>query len=197
MARNLRSDHMRLRRLWGRRSPPVIEWRDGRRADGRPATVLRLLDTIPRPPFVTGARAITITSEAHRLNRRFFGAAGAQVNAVGARGHGRTLTALWRDEPLAAISYHLDADRGAPLLITAIAVLSPSPSISPSHVGLSEAMAIVLLAYLSRAAVARGAPERLGLVAPLNRLPLRMGFVATAPPPAYAQALGSYLEWRP
>lgn len=198
MPRNLRSDVFAFLRYLAGRGPRQLYWDDhGRRADGTPATVLVLEDKIPRPPFRRAAPLrLAITSKHERLDPRRFGTAAA-VNDVGAKGHGRTLTCLDAGgEPVAAIAYHLDPDRDAPLLVTVIAVVDIGTAAEQEF---SRAMASVLLCYLARAARERGLPARLGFAPSQDgaALAARLAFRPTAPPPAYRDAGARYHEWTP
>jgi hypothetical protein len=198
MPRNLRSDIATFVAYIAGRSPRELRWDpDGRRTDGTPATVLIVRDRIPRPPFRRGAPTFEITSAAHRVRGSRFGSEAARViNTTGAKGHGRTLTCLdlSAKEPIAAVSFHRQDD--APLLVTAIAVLTPEERDTASA-ALSPAMAGVLLCYLAAAAVSDGLTPRLGF-APSDRvLADRLDFRPAHPPPAYAAAGGRYLEWQP
>lgn len=198
MPRNLRSDLFSFLRYLAGRGPRHLYWDpDGARADGTPATVLELEDTIPRPPFrLRSPRRLKITSKHERLDGRRFGAAG-DVNEVGAEGHGRTVTCISAaGEPLAAIAYHLDTDKEAPLLVTAIAVIDVG---TPAEQEFSRAMAAVLLCYLARAGVERGLPARLGFAPGRDgeAVATHLGFKATAAPSAYRDAGTRYQEWTP
>jgi hypothetical protein len=195
--RNVRSDLALLVRFWRTHSGTTIRWSAGTRADGTPATVLELHDTLPRPPFRQPGHHLTITSRPQRLNGAFFETeATKKINDVAAKGHGRTLTCLDKHgDPLAAIAYHLHGDPTAPLLITGIAILKPN-AVSARLRSHSEAAAGILLTYLARAAMTRGAPARLGLGSGQTTLTALLGFAPSAPPSAYSSAT-QYLEWRP
>lgn len=197
MPRNVRSDVAAFIAYLAGRSPRTFHWDpSGRRSDGTPATVLVLRDRIPRPPFRMGAPRFEITSEAHQLRASRFGNDAARiVNQTGAKGHGRTLTCLGSEkEPIAALAYHR-AD-GAPLLVTAIAVLDPEAADARSA-ALSRTMAGVLLCYLAAAALAGGLPSRVGFAPNDRTLADELGFRPASPPNAFAAAGGRYLEWRP
>lgn len=116
---------------------------------------------------------------------------------MGAKGHGRTLTCLDpRSGPVAALAYHLDGDKTAPLLVTAIAVLETGDTGTDET---SRSVAGILLVYLADAAVERGLPPRLGFAPPPGEraLATRLGFQPAGTPSAYAGAGTRYLEWRP
>lgn len=197
MARNLRSETVGFLTYLVGRSPRRMRWdSDGSRSDGTPATVLELEDSIPRPPFRRlGAARISVTSKHERLRASRFGAVAGAINRTGVQGHGRTLTSLLADEPVAALSYHLED--GAILLVTAIAVLEDDAHLAETE--LSRVLAGVLLCYLAFAAEKRGLPQRLGF-APASAetaLAQRLGFRSTAPPLAYRAAGDRYLQWTP
>ena len=197
MSRNLISDIASFLRFAAGSSPRRLQWDpDGARSDGEPATVLVVDDTIPRPPFRSGAaRRLAVSSAAHRLSPSRFGVDAGAINRVGAKGHGRTLTCLAGHEPISALSFHLDQDPSAVLLVTDIAVLSANhPS---AEVQLSQAMAGALLCYLSAAAMLLPRDARLGYAPNDARLATALGFRRCAPPPAYAAAGSRYMEWRP
>jgi hypothetical protein len=197
MARNLRSEIMGLLAYLTGHSPRRVNWNpDGSRADGTPASVLELEDSIPRPPFRRiGATRILVTSKHERLRASRFGAAAGAINKPGAQGHGRTLTCLLADEPIAALSYHLED--GAVLLVTAIAVLDKDAD--PEEAELSRVLAGVLLCYLAIAAEKRGLPPRLGFAPPPAETALadRLGFRSAAPPRAYRASGARYMQWSP
>jgi hypothetical protein len=185
-----------LRYLVGK-GPRRLRWDpNGTRSDGSPATVLHLADEFPGPPFRHGFRNHSVTSKHERLDPTQFGPVAGYINHNGAKGHGRTLVCLDRDrQPIAALSYHLDA--AEVLLVTAIAVLE-EPS-TPREREMSIALAGVLLCYLSRAAEERKLPARLGFAPkPEGRaLAMRLGFTSARPPAAYADAGKSYMIWTP
>ncbi|HEX8101257.1 MAG TPA: hypothetical protein VF533_01460 [Solirubrobacteraceae bacterium] len=199
MPRNLISELVQFILLFSGRRPRRLEWDPGgARADGTPATVLHLFDQIPRPPFRLLTRSpLKITSKHERLTPSHFGPAAGAINDVGAKGHGRTITCVDpRSGPIAALAFHLDIDKGAPLLVSAIAVLETGDL----DIGeTSRSLAGVLLCYLADAALERGLPDRLGFApAPDDReLALRLGFRPAGTPAAYADAGDRYLEWRP
>lgn len=198
MSRNLRSDLFAFLRYLAGRGPRRLYWDpDGTRADGSPAAVLELEDTIPRPPFrLRSPLRLTITSKHERLDARRFGAT-SEINEVGAKGHGRTLTCLSSSgEPLAAVAYHLDEDADAPLLVTAIAVIDVGIA---NEQEFSRAMAAVLLCYLARAGAERGLPARLGFAPGRNgqALAARLGFKPARAPSPYRDAATRYQEWTP
>lgn len=196
MPRNVRSDVVTFLAYLSGRSPRALRWDPaGRRSDGSPATVLILRDRIPRPPFRTGAAQFEITSAAHRIRASRFGSEAARtINTTGAKAHGRILTCLDANEPIAALAYHRADD--APLLVTAIAVVS-SEGGDAAIVALSRAMAGVLLCYLVAAAQVAGLPPRLGFAPSDRALADELGFRAVSPPNAFAAAGARYLEWEP
>lgn len=197
MSRNVRSDVVTFLAYLAGRSPRTLRWDvAGRRSDGTPATVLVVRDRIPRPPFRTGAAQFEITSAAHRIRASRFGSDAARIiNTTGAKGHGRSLTCLdANSEPIAALAYHRTDD--APLLVTAIAVLSSEQN-HAAVVALSRAMAGVLLCYLVAAAEAAGLPLRLGCAPSDTALADELGFRVVSPPSAFAAAGARYLEWEP
>lgn len=198
MGRNLASEIASFLRFATGSSPQRLEWDpNGVRSNGEHATVLIVEDSIPRPPFRPRApRRLAVSSASHRLSSSRFGAedAGA-INRVGAKGHRRTLTCLAGVEPISALSFHLDEDSAAVLLVTNIAVLSTNhPS---ATVQLSRAMAGVLLCYLSAAAMLLPRDSRLGYAPSDPRLATALGFNRCAPSAAYAAAGSRYMEWRP
>ena len=134
-----------------------------------------------------------VTSKHERLLRQHFGDAAAHINRVGAKGHGRTLTCHdGKTGPIAALSYHLED--GAPLLVTAIAILEAGDHEARET---SCALTAVLLGYLARAGLERNLPPRLGF-APKpgdHALAQRLGFRPASPPAAYAPAGARYMEW--
>jgi hypothetical protein len=117
------------------------------------------------------------------------------INRVGAKGHGRTLTCLAGNEPISALSFHLDQVPSSVLLVTDIAVLSANYRSVEDQ--LSQAMAGVLLCYLSAAAMLLPRESRLGYAPTDTRLATALGFRGCAPPAAYAAAGSRYMEWRP
>ena len=194
MSRNLVSEIASFLRFAAGSSPRLLEWdHDGARSDGEEATVLLLEDTIPRPPIRPRApRRLAVSSAAHRLSSSRFGEDAGAINRVGAKGHRRTMTCLAGQEPVSALSFHLDEDSSAVLLVTDIAVLSMDhPS---AEVQLSRAMAGVLLCYLSAAAMLLPRDARLGYAPNDARLATGLGFRRCAPP---AAAGSRYMEWRP
>ena len=197
MARNIRSDLFRLARYLAGRGPRKLEWEPGSRIDGTQATVLQLMDSLPRPPFKTGLTPrLKVTSAPVRLKPSHFGPAAGEVNQTSAKGHRRTLTCSHSEgDVLAAISFHLDADARAPLLVTAIAVIEgPAPA---SERSLGLAAAAILLHYLQMAAVEYGRPHRIGYAPPPGNRAIAtlLGFLPTHAPSAYAQAGSRYMEW--
>ena len=195
LPRNLLSELVLFLLYLASRRPRRLEWDpDGKRSDGKPATVLHLFDALPRPPFrLVGGTPLHVTSEHERLLPEHFGAAAADVNKVGAWGHGRTLTCLDpRTGPVAALAYHLEDD--APLLVMALAVLETGDHGAEET---SRSLAGVLLCYLARAGLERELPPRLGFAPSKNERALaqRLGFYSTAPPAAYADAGRRYMEW--
>jgi len=195
LPRNLLSElFLFLLYLAGRR-PKLLVWdADGKQSDGTPATVLDLFDVLPRPPYrLVAGTPLAVTSKHERLLREHFGDAAADINRVGAKGHGRTLTCHdGRTGPIAALSYHLED--GAPLLVTAIAIFEAGDHDARET---SCSLAAVLLCYLARAGVERNLPPRLGF-APKpgdSALAQRLGFRPAAPPAAYAPAGARYMEW--
>ena len=197
MARNLRSEIVGLLGYLAGHSPCRMNWNpDGSRADGTPASVLELEDSIPRPPFRRiGATRILVTSKHERLRASRFGAGTAAINKVGAQGHGRTLTCVLAGEPVAALSYHLEND--AVLLVTAIAVLDDDAHSKETE--FSRVLAGVLLCYLAIAAKKRGLPSRLGFAPPSTETAVadRLGFRSASPPSAYRAAGARYMQWHP
>ena len=198
MARKVRSELVVAWRYLAGRWPRTLEWDpQGRRSDGRRTTTLVLHDELPRPPFRRPGSRLTVTSAAQRLLARDFGGGAAhEINNVGAKGHGRTLTCLDEaGEPLAAIAYHLPHATDTPLLVTVIAILG-----SDALAERSVACAGILLCYLARAADHQheDRPARLGTAPPPAGVALakRLGFAPAGAPSEYATQRARYMEWR-
>jgi hypothetical protein len=160
------------------RSEIVLFWRNYVRPRGLAAAVrvktnggtrITIEDTIPRAPFRRRGRGWRITTSSHFLRRDHFpnetARRGVAYNDQKARG--RTLYCVSaaergsqaRGQVVAALSWHVDERRDAPILITNLVIRGDSADAR----SLSLAAAAWMLAYLLEVAVRTGRPEEIGV----------------------------------
>jgi hypothetical protein len=182
----------------------VIFWRNYVRRRGVAAAVrlrtnggtsIRVEDTIPRAPFRKRGRGWRITTASHFLRRDHFldetarrgvayndqKARGRTLYCVSAAEHGSSSE---RGQVVAALSWHVDERRNAPLLITNLVIRGDSPDAR----SLSLAAAAWMLAYLLEVAAQTGRPDEIGVeidTQPNSDDFRAIGFRAASAPVAY------------
>jgi hypothetical protein len=98
-------------------------------------------------------------------------------------------------EPVAALSFHIDANPRAPVLLTAFALRDDEPALAD----LALACVGWMLFYLIEVSVLLGRPAAVGYEIPhkATRAPLNsLGFVAATAPAGWGARAGDYLEFR-
>jgi hypothetical protein len=182
----------------------VVFWRNYVRPRGLAAAVrvrtnggtsIKVEDSIPRAPFRRRGRGWRITTTSHFLRRDHFPdetarrgvahndqkARGRTLYCVSAAEHGSHA----RGQVVAALSWHVDERKSAPILITNLAIRGDSPDAR----GLSLAAAAWTLAYLLEVAAQTGRPDEVGVEIDTqpNREDFRaIGFRAASTPVAYS-----------
>ena len=169
--------------------------------DGTRHTSVRIDDRVPGPPFLGGKARWGVTTVAQFLRATHFAnvlpRSEVQVAARKKRGRAVFCVDVRTDEVLAALAFHVDPLRRAPITVTAIAYRTdPDPMAARDTV----LCASLLLPYLIEVARQDKRPLEIAFEAnsPADVAEAaQIGFRPGAPPPGYTPKSPYYLVWRP